>query len=422
MMAVGDRADVRVRGVAAGGSGVADLDDGRVVFVPRTAPGDHARIRLTKARPRWALGVLEELLEPSPERVDPACAHYGACGGCQLMHLEYDAQVEWKGRFIEDGLKRIGRVEAPPEVDVVPAEATTRYRSRVAFTLRRLRGGRVVAGFHGLDRPAHVVDIEGGCLLPTPAIGEAWVELRKGWGPGARRLPAAARLRIVLRAAADGVELTVLGGAPGWNPSELLSNVPAFSAVWHVPKDGDASLVAGTESRGGGLSFEQVNRGMAGALRGHVLECIGAPSLDANALVDAYCGAGDFGRAAAEAGWDVLGIEVDEAAVESARAEAPDGYRVDCATVEDRLAEPWKADVLVLNPPREGVDAVALEHVLSAAPERIVYVSCDPATLGRDVQRLSEEYEVDGVRGFDLFPQTAHVETVLTLRRRGGDA
>lgn len=422
MSEAGRRTDVHVRGVAAGGSGVADLDDGRVVFVPRTAPGDHARIVLTKARPRWALGVLEELIEPSADRVEPGCPHYDVCGGCQLLHLPYEHQVEWKQRFIEDGLTRIGRVTDLPSVEVVPAEAATRYRSRVSFTLRRLRSGRVVAGFHGLDRPGHVVDIEDGCLLPEPAILAAWVSLRRAWGPGARLLPAGARLRIVLRAAADGVELTVLGGAPGWNPSELLTGATGISAVWHAPKDGQVSLLAGAESSGGGLSFEQVNRGMAAQLRAHVLECVGAPTEAENQLVDAYCGAGEFGRAAAEAGWEVLGIEIDAEAVRRAEAGAPSGYSVERAPVEERLAEPWSADVLVLNPPREGVAAEALEHVLRVLPSRIVYVSCDPATLGRDVEKLGSHYEVDRVRGFDLFPQTSHVETVLTLRRRGGDA
>lgn len=362
------------------------------------------------------------MIEPSADRVEPGCPYYAVCGGCQLLHLPYEHQVEWKGRFIEDGLTRIGRVTDLPSVEVVPAEAATRYRSRVSFTLRRLRSGRVVAGFHGLDRPGHVVDIEGGCLLPEPAIVEAWVSLRGAWGPGARLLPTGARLRLVLRAAADGVELTVLGGAPGWNPSELLTGASGISAVWHAPKDGRVSLLAGAESPGGGLSFEQVNRGMAAQLRSHVLACVGAPTEAGNRLVDAYCGAGEFGRAAAEAGWEVLGIEIDAEAVRRAEAGAPIGYSVERAPVEERLAEPWSADVLVLNPPREGVAAEALEHVLRVLPGRIVYVSCDPATLGRDVRKLGSHYEVDGVRGFDLFPQTSHVETVLTLRRRGGDA
>lgn len=413
--------DVAVRALASGGAGVGELEDGRVVFVPRTAPGDRAKVRITKAKKRWALAELEELLEASPSRVEPECPHFTECGGCQLQHVPYPEQLLWKGRFIEDALRRIGHVEAQ-SVSVHPAPQETRYRSRVTFTLRRLRGGRTVAGFHALNRPAHVLDIGGECLLPTAPLAEVWSALRAGWGDGARYLPAAARLRLTLREAADGVELTVGGGDEGWNPSRLVDAVPGLSAVWHTPKHAETRLVAGLTSDGGGGAFEQVNRAAAAALRARVVEAVGHPSEEGGRVVDAYCGVGEYGRALAELGWDVEGVEVDPGAVEAANSGAPERFRAVRRPVEDNTEGDWAADVVVLNPPREGVAPSALSELALAAPSRIVYVSCDPATLARDVAALSERYDVTEISAFDLFPQTAHVEAVLILRHRGETA
>ncbi|HUG38613.1 MAG TPA: TRAM domain-containing protein, partial [Candidatus Limnocylindrales bacterium] len=251
---------VTVRGIAAGGAGVADLPDGRVVFVPRTAPGDRARIHVRKSRPRWAEGSLLELVEPASERRAPLCVLYHRCGGCQLQHLPYGQQLAWKGQVVADALQRIGRLDGiePPEVVGSPRESG--YRSRVTFTLRRLRGGRVVAGFHGLDRPAHVVDVVGECVLPRPELVEAWRARRRAWGEGAALLPSAGRLRLTLRAEDDGVALVVEGGRPGWRAEELRAAVPALAAIWHVAGEaaGAPELVAGTGSGSGAPAFTQV--------------------------------------------------------------------------------------------------------------------------------------------------------------------
>lgn len=419
MIGVGDRAEVVVRGMAAGGAGVADLDDGRVVFVHRTAPGDRARVRITKSKSRWARGELEQILEPGSTRVEAVCPKYSACGGCQLQHLSYEEQLLWKGRFVTDALARIGGVAWPEAVEVVPAPEETHYRSRVAFSFRRLHGGRVVAGFHELSRPTRVVDVASECVLPQREVMDAWRALRAGWGDGARLLPPAARLRLTLRAASAGVELTVSGGREGWNAGPLAAAVPSVAAIWHVPKHGSAILVAGTASPGGGTAFEQVNRTAAAALRQDVMQWVGRPSADGEQLVDAYCGTGEFGRAAAEVGWHVLGIESNADAVRRATHDAPAHFSAVVASVEDRLAEDWQADTLILNPPRTGVDPAVPEQILRASPRRIVYVSCDPATLARDVGALSASYDVVSVRAYDLFPHTAHVETVLTLQKQG---
>jgi 23S rRNA (uracil1939-C5)-methyltransferase len=425
--------DVTVRAIAAGGSGVADLPDGRVVFVPRTAPGDRARIRVAKSRGRWASGQLVRLVGPGAQRRPALCALYEVCGGCQLQHLPYSRQLEWKARIVADALERIGRlgVVAPP--DVVPSPLETRYRSRVTFTLRRLGGTRVVAGFHALDRPAHVVDVGGECVLPRRELLEAWQALRARWGPGARLLPAGGSLRLTLRTEATGVSLLVEGGERGWSAAELASAVPSLVTVWHAPsrrqlrggsneEDGALGraepphLAHGTAEGASAPSFTQVNPEGAALLVAHVVEVAG-PGEGTHA-VDAYCGVGDYGRGLAARGWRVTGIEIDPAACAIARAGAHPGIVFLEGRVEECLPRALPARLLVVNPPRAGLGREVVRAVLDASPARVLYVSCDPATLARDLRALAERYVLASARCFDLFPQTAHVETVVALAAR----
>lgn len=408
---------MQVRALAAGGAGVADLPDGRVVFVQRTAPGDRARIRVEKSRPRWAEGTLLRLLEASPDRVAPPCRFYDGCGGCRFQHVPYALQLEWKRRFVSDALERIGGLTGVAVSPVVGSPREYGYRSRVTFTLRRLRGGYVVAGYHALARPAHVIDVDGPCLLADDTLNATWAGLRTGWGDGARLLPPGGRLKLTLRRAEAGTELLVEGGEPGWNADAILSSVPGLSAVWHVPQESEesADLLAGAEGEGGGVSFEQVNREAAELLRAHVMSTVATRFDTAGTAVDAYCGEGVYGRALAAAGWRVTGIEADPAA---APPQAPDGFSIVEGLVEDHLAAALPADLVVLNPPRSGLHPDVPSRVLANPPAVLVYVSCDPGTLARDLGALSPGFIVEDVTGFDLFPQTAHVETVAVLSRR----
>lgn len=427
--------DVDVRGIAAGGDGIADLPDGRVVFVPRTTEGDRVRIRIERSRPRWARASLVKLLEPAATRVEAPCPKYGECGGCQLQHIAYADQLRWKRRFVMDALERIGHMTDVDLPAVVASPRELGYRNRISMTLRRLSGGYVVAGFHALGRPAHVLDIGDECLLPDTPVRELWSALRAGWGPSADRLPDAGRLRLTLRHADGCGELVVEGGRPGWDARALHDAVPTLSAVWHVPgrvDDDDtgapaAELVAGGASHAG-PAFTQVNEGAAALLRSHVLERCELPGEGAppRTAVDAYCGTGAYGAALAETGWTVHGVEADPRAVARAReahgaAEGEGRFDVREGRVEAVLADLLPVDLLVVNPPRSGLHEDVPGLILAAPPRRIVYVSCDPATLSRDVARLSEAYDVRGLLAFDLFPQTAHVETVAELSLRSTD-
>lgn len=423
--ALGDEVEVRIRAVASGGAGVGELPDGRVAFVHRTVPGDLVHARVTRLRPRWGQATLRRVVEEGPGRVEAPCPHYGRCGGCTLQHMDYAHQLTWKGNFVHEALARIGGFDAPvPEV--TPSPRVTGYRNRVTFTVRTLAAGRVVAGFHGLDDPDHIVDVGTACLLPEPAILEAWGALRAAWRGGDRPLPAGKELRITFRSLADGgVTVLVRGGAPGWDPAGLLARVPGIVGVWHHAGGSDAPVkVWGSdvvERWGdeqipvGGHAFLQVNRMAAEALFAHVLDQL--PGAGGRA-VDAYAGVGVYGRALARRGWTVTAIEVDPDACRGARHQAPGGFSVVEGRVEDHLAAHLPADAVILNPPRTGLQESVPGILCHHSPRTVVYVSCDPATLARDTGRLASGYALASLRSFDLFPQTSHVETVAVFTVR----
>lgn len=413
-----------ITGIAAGGAGVGRLQDGRAVFVHGTTRGDRVRIDLIEERSRWARGALREVLSAGPGRRPAPCRYYGRCGGCTLEHLEYGAQLAAKSQLAYDALTRIGKLAVDmPEVVASPQEF--RYRNRVSFTLLRLARG-AIAGFHELDRPGRIVDVGADCLLPEPAIADAWAQLRRGWGERASLLPGGPRLRLTLRASADAaVSLVIEGGRTTGEPDRLLQNVPSIRSIWHRQRpDAAPTLLAGgsaiqeswqdEELDVSGAVFLQVNRAAAELLEEHVLVLAG--DVSGLNVVDAYCGVGMHARRLARAGAQVVGIELDPLAVAEARAAPLASARFITGRVEDELPGVLPADLALLNPPRAGMHAHAVAALCDKPAGRLIYISCNPATLARDLDRLRDRYQVVSVRCFDLFPQTAHVETVVELQ------
>lgn len=418
--------EVRVDSIAAGGEGVGRMGDGRVVFAHRTAPGDLAAVELTERRDRWARGRLLRVLEPGPGRREAPCPYYARCGGCTLEHLEYPEQLRAKAGIVADALTRIGGFAVEPP-EVVPSPREFRYRNRVSFALVRRGSGTVAAGFHALHDPGRVVDMGGACLLPEEPIAAAWDRLREAWGPDANRLPSGERLRLTLRASSAGeVSLLIEGGYSPGRPEELIAAVPGLVSVWHRPHAASPELIAGApglpETWGdetvelSGAAFLQVNRGAAALLEDHVAALAG--DVRGVRVVDAYCGVGLHARRLARAGAEVVGIELDEDAVAAARA-AAEGARFVAGPVEEILPAELPAGLVILNPPRAGLTPEVPEALAARPPERVLYVSCNPATLARDLKRLGSGFVIESIRSFDLFPQTAHVETVVLLVRTG---
>lgn len=413
-----------IEAIVAGGDGLARRAEGPVVFVPRTAPGDRVEFEVVESHRQWARGRLIRVLRPGPGRREPACKHYERCGGCQLQHLSYKEQLSAKARIIQDSLRRLGDIDVDPP-DVVASDREFEYRNRVSFLLRRDED-RVVAGFRALEDASQVVEIDI-CPLAEPSINRAWSSLREGWGLLASRLPSGAELRLTLRTNRGGeVGLLVEGGEGDGEPEELLENVQGLASIWRLDVEGEPAWYMGQamlEERIGshsiplaGDAFVQVNHDVAAELEAYVLERCG--EVAGQRIVDAYCG---FGTRALELAWKgarVVGIDTDQHALafaHTAAAESGAAARFVPAAVEDALEDELPADLVLLNPPRRGVAKRVIEPLLQRPPARVIYVSCDPATLARDLKALGAHYDIEACRAFDMFPQTAHVETVASL-------
>ena len=409
-------ARIRVDSIAAGGDGVG-RHDGMAVFIPRTAPGDLVDASL-ESRGRFARGTLVSVIESSSSRVAPGCDHYtrDRCGGCQLQHMAYDAQLRAKSTIVRDAMQRIGKREVP-EVAVVPSPAPWGYRTKLTLALR-WAGNRWVAGLHRYDDPDAVFQLER-CPITDDRVVDIWRSIFAA----SSLLPRSRRLRGAVRLTGDGASF-VLEGATQWpGARELAERVPALTTIWWEPQGGRRRLLVDRRDTGdaetaGGpkspdASFVQVNTAAARLLHSHVVAL--AMSHTPVTVVDGYAGAGATAITLAERGARVTAIELDAASARWVAAHLPAGSRSLVARVEDVLGEALPADVVILNPPRAGVDERVTTTLQQAgAPRAIVYVSCNPATLARDVLRLPG-YRVASLTSFDMFPQTAHVETVCEL-------
>ena len=402
-------AEVAIESIAAGGDGVGRVD-GRVVFVPRSAPGDVAVVDVPEGG-RFARVDYRALRVASSLRVQPPCAHYvvDRCGGCQLQHIGYDAQLEAKSRIVRDAMQRIGRREIDPPV-VRPSTLPWRYRRKLTLALRR-RGKEWFAGLHPYDDPGRVFALDD-CPITNQQVLEAWRNVLRG----ARYLPQVQELRGAVRLDDDESASLTIEGAREWTSSEaLFAEVPRLAALWWIPDGGERRCLHTRKAAATpGASFAQVNPAVAGPLQERVVAR--AMAYRPQTVVDAYAGLGDTAAALAKRGARVTAIELDPDAVAWSATRLPVGSRAIVGRVEHVLGSLLPADVVIVNPPRAGVDRRVAEILERAnpAPSAILYVSCDPATLARDVSRLPR-YRIVSVESFDMFPQTAHVETICEL-------
>jgi 23S rRNA (uracil1939-C5)-methyltransferase len=410
--------ELTIERIVAGGDGIGRAND-VVVFVPRTAPGDRARVSLD-LRKRFARGTLDELLVPSPDRVDPPCAHYRVdrCGGCQLQHLRYEAQLEAKRGIVRDALTRIGkrRVGLP---DIEPSDPRWRYRKKLTLAMRRRSDGGWTAGLHPYDDPVGLFQLAD-CPITDERVVNVWRQVMDAsrYYPPADELRASVRLLGNSEEGNGGASIVMEGGNAWPDRLAFFEAVPAASALWWKPVHRSRNLVA---ERGANLgrwpasgSFVQVNASVAASLGAYVLER--ARAYEPASVVDAYAGSGDMAIALAQGGARVVAIEWDRDAVAQCASKLPEGSRAVAAKVEDVLHRALPADLVVINPPRTGVHERVSETLQSLVgpPRCVIYVSCDPATLGRDLMRMPR-YRIASLRSFDMFPQTAHVETVCEL-------
>lgn len=394
---------VTVRAIAAGGDGVANLSDGMVVFIPRTAIGDRVRLADIVRKGRLARAEVAELLESSPDRVKPPCQHYlqDQCGGCQLMHLSEAAQDQARSAIAGDALRRIGKFAVDDPV-ILPADRSLMYRTRMTL---HYRNGRL--GYFGGD---HVFQLKK-CLLVTPAIEQ----LHSALAPYQGMLPPETN-KVVFRSAPDGgVHLVVITSRNAcWDNAERLKDkIQTDVTIWWQQKGSDPRWVAGPLRDWPVTAFDQVNPVMAEQVRSHALRQLKA--LAGELIWDLYAGMGETTRQLAVMGARVESVELDPAAVALAEKIGPDGpLRLigDAALLSRQLHPPAG---VILNPPRDGVDLQVTRAICHSGAIRVVYISCDMATLARDLRRLSDRYRLTDVTAFDQFPQTAHVEAVAVM-------
>ncbi len=414
---------VRIERIAAGGDGVGHLADGRAVFVPRAAAGDLALVSITRQAARFAKARIRELVEPGPDRVEPPCHHYrdDECGGCQLQHLNITSQREARRRIAGDALRRIGKQSVEDPV-LTPAAADWGYRTKI--TLTRGTSGRL--GFHRVDRPDSVFPLDR-CPVAAPGVNDLWVRFRQSRG-----LWPASLARVVLRLDRTGGEHVIIetGEGPIWTGGKALQAAVRRAAsltVWWRPFEGAVRAVGGSDTAYPAAAFEQINPAMGDQVRAAAIAALG--NVTGQRIWDLYAGIGETSALLAERGARVQSVEWDRRAVDEAeRRHRAAGLTVDrvVGSVETAVASLSQPDQVITNPPRTGMDPRVIEALKTRAPARIVYISCDPATLARDIARLassaesrvpSAEYRVPSTECYDLFPQTAHVESVAVLER-----
>jgi len=403
--------EIELMASAFGGECIGRLPDGKTVFVPFGIVGERVEIELLVDKSRFARGRIKRVLEASPKRITPRCPHFGECGGCHYQHLAYADQLELKGSIMADQLQRIGRFEKPPLSKIVPSPQEWNYRNTVQFHLSPAgRIGYQRAGAGG------VVEI-GECHLPLPPINDLWPRLELDPESGIRRAS--------LRCGSDG-ELLLGLESDSPRPPEFSVDFP-LSAVFLGA--GDPVLLSGEDyslMRVGERTFKvsadsffQVNLPQAEAMVEYVLKQMQVDQK--TQMLDAYCGAGLFSAFLAPRVGSLTGIELSDSACNDFAFNLDEFENVSLyvGAVEEVLpALKIKPRAVLLDPPRAGLHPAALQSLIAAKPEQIAYVSCDPATLARDLQKLAASgYQLESVTPFDLFPQTYHVETVTLITR-----
>lgn len=445
---------LRIERLSSDGSGVAHSADGEAVFVPGTAPGDEARVRIVKDCGRYAFGILDELLTPSPDRVSVDCPVAGPCGGCSLRHLDYAAELRAKQESVLDAFRRIGGLEVPV-LDILPSPEVDRYRNKVQFPVGVDKNGVPCIGFYA-GRTHRIVPCPDCKLQPSVLneIGNALcaffaqqgirpydeqsgkglvrhIFLRRGAHSGQimvclvctrAKLPHAEQLCTALRGQFPAIS-TILLNVNAKNTNVILGSE---NHILYGPGYIEDTL-CGVPVRLGPLSFYQVNTLAAERLYGVAAQY--AQLTPDDTLLDLYCGMGTIGLFMAEQCRELIGVEIVPEAIESAKANAARmgeavaaKSRFFCAdagqAATQLAAEGLHPDIVMLDPPRKGCDEATLSAVVRMAPRRVVYVSCNPATAARDAAWLEKNgYHTEKVQPVDLFPRTKHCECVIALSK-----
>ncbi|HZT12842.1 MAG TPA: 23S rRNA (uracil(1939)-C(5))-methyltransferase RlmD [Candidatus Baltobacteraceae bacterium] len=434
--------DLLANGQAVGRTG------GMVVFCFGPLPQERARVRITTRKQRYSVAELVAITRPSPFRAQPFCPVFGICGGCQVQHLSYPAQLGWKRDVVKNALERIGGLSGVQVRDPVGMINPRQYRNKMSLVV----GNGRFLGFYK-QRSHELVPIEG-CPIVLPALN-AHIERLNADLRQPRYAAAFAQTRHIVERTARATDQTVvtfttaqpsaelaqhaeplmhsLPGAVGLTNSFDLSSQNAIVGRKHRVLAGEPQIeevIAGVRYRVSAGSFFQVNVEIVG----RIFEFMGAGLTVPRSIVDLYCGAGTFSLYFAKMGSRVLGVEenaraIDEAGQNASLNQLGGSARFLCGRVEELVRRSEvrtamaQANIVFMDPPRKGCDEVTLHAVTQSGVPNIWYLSCDPATLARDLKFLAAKgYRLGVVQPFDMFPQTGHIETLVTLYRQSAMA
>lgn len=456
---------VNISDVAAEGNSIARVDD-FVVFIPFGAPGDVADVKIDRKKRNYAEGHIENLISPSPIRVEPKCEHFTVCGGCRWQHLPYEFQLKCKQQQVEDALQRIAKIPIPELSPILGSESIWEYRNKMEYTFSnkkwltfdQLRSGeefpdRRAAGFHISGAFDKVLDINK-CHLQDNLgnqlrlfIKQYGIENNLSFYDLREQHGFLRTLMIRIASTGEVMAVMVFGEDKRDDITRLLDAVsekfPEITSLQYVINtkvndtisDQEILLYKGREYieesmenlrfRIGPKSFYQTNSIQAYKLYSVARDFAG---LTGNELVyDLYTGTGTIACFIAPKSRHVIGIEYVPEAIEDAKINAAvnnldntEFYAGDMKNVltSDFISEHGRPDVMIVDPPRAGMHEDVVNVIIGAEPERIVYVSCNPATQARDLALLHAKYDVEAVQPVDMFPHTQHVENVVSLRLR----
>ena len=445
--------EAEITAMSSDGNGIAKID-GMVVFVPYTAVGDKLKIRIVKVQKNYSFGIIEEILQPSPDRVDDHCPVYKKCGGCAFRHISYEAELRHKAEFVQSNLRRLGGLD-PVMLPITPSPLVQGYRNKAQYPIREY-DGKIEAGFFA--KRSHRVISCASCDL-QPAFFEQILEYTKQFleeyhisaydeqtGKGkvrhlyirygeisgevmvclvvnSERLPHAAEYVEGLLKVCPQVVSVVL------NINREQNNVIlGQKCITLYGKDTIEDTLCDVRFELSPLSFYQVNRQAAEKL--YRLAADMAQFEGNELLIDLYCGAGTIGLSMASKVRELIGVEIVPDAVENAKENAKrcgvENARFICADAKEAAAqlaaENLHPDVIVVDPPRKGCDLEVLQAIAAMAPKRLVMISCNSASLARDCKELEAlGYHLEKAAPVDLFPRTTHVETVCLLSKLNVD-
>jgi 23S rRNA (uracil1939-C5)-methyltransferase len=386
---VQDKNLVEIERLLPGGFGLAHAE-GLTLFVGLAAPGDILRVKIDRKRGSVGFASIVEVVKPSTVRVEPPCPYFGLCGGCDFQQLDYEAQLAAKAEIIRDCLHRIARIETIPDIVMVPSPAQWQYRSRAnwQFDPKSKRLGYFARGSHD------VCDVEV-CAVLRPELQQTLERLREQMRDGTL-----SKKLTDIEAVAGDEDVSLASGTAHFRSKEVSRHI------------GNETYYFGAEA------FFQINHSLLELLLGEAIR-----EEKGKMAIDLYSGVGLFTLPLARRFGRVTAVEANSRAVDYAQRNL-DEAELDNVEVANMSVAEWlkhwlgfeRPELLLLDPPRTGAESGVIEGILSVAPQKICYVSCDPATLARDLNKLLEAgYSLDSIVGFDMFPQTHHVETVAHL-------